>query len=176
MFMKVAPIPAVTASCPHRLHQPAMPHAYTRVDPNAANGSSQTLAASSAVYGRAAEHVNIMDWSADDQHGPAGPVGNRLCTPHHAHISVPVTQEAIGPCSSASYQHQHRPSSSAQHVNEACRAADGGRVHGPGRSTHESQKKGPPAEGRPELISAMLRPMSRAISAAAVQPQTTCRR
>ena len=66
--------------------------------------------------------------------------------------------------------------SSAHHVDETRRAAEGGRMHGKGRSPHDAQKKGPPAEGRPELISAMLRPMSRAISAATVQPQTTCRR
>ena len=41
--------------------------------------------------------------------------------------------------------------------------------------THEAQKKGPPAEGRPELISAMLSPISRASVAAMTQPQMTCK-
>ena len=34
--------------------------------------------------------------------------------------------------------------SSAHHVDETRRAAEGGRMHGKGRSPHDAQKKGPP--------------------------------
>ena len=80
----------------------------------------------------------------------------------------PVSQEAIGPWCSPASQLQ---STQAQHADieesaAVCMAAKVG--------AHEAQKKGPPADGRPEAISAMHSPTTSARSAAQVHPQTAC--